>query len=175
MNKFFTCLCWLFVILWLFCGPVGAVEVGTRAPGFTLPSVQGEDVSLSDFAGQLVLLKMGTTWCPGCRALGEEIDTLASVLDERKVVVLDVFVQDTVPMIKSLLEGKDLYGRYHALLDDGSVHQGYSVYLIPRLLVVDENQVVRFDSAGQELSAAEIRGLIEKFSSEIKGGKQGPV
>ena len=169
MNKLQSCLCLLFVFLWLSPGFVGAVEVGARAPGFSLTSVEDKDVSLADFKGKPVLLKIGTTWCPGCKTLEKEIDTLAPELDEREVVVLDVFIQDSLPMIRNLLEGKDLYSRYHALLDDGTVHRQYSVYLIPRLLVMDENQVVRFDSAGQEVTASEIRSLLEEFALEQKG------
>ena len=169
MNKFQSCLCLLFVILWLSSGFAGAVEVGAKAPGFSLKSVEDKGVALDDFKGKLVLLKIGTTWCPGCKTLAEEIDTLVPVLDEREVVVLDVFVQDSMPMIRKLLEGKDLYSRYHALLDDGSVHRGYGVYLIPRLLVVDETQIVRFDSSGREVTANEIKSLLKEFTSEQKG------
>jgi len=32
--------------------PVGAVEVGDRAPDFTLPSTNGVDMSLKDFRGK---------------------------------------------------------------------------------------------------------------------------
>lgn len=32
------------------------LEEGTEAPSFTLPDIDGEQVSLSDFAGQTVLL-----------------------------------------------------------------------------------------------------------------------
>jgi hypothetical protein len=37
------------------------LEVGAQAPAFTLPSVAGETVSLSDFEGQIVLLNF---WSP---------------------------------------------------------------------------------------------------------------
>jgi cytochrome oxidase Cu insertion factor (SCO1/SenC/PrrC family) len=37
------------------------LEVGTEAPEFTLPDVDGEQVSLSDFDGQVVLLNF---WSP---------------------------------------------------------------------------------------------------------------
>ena len=37
------------------------LEVGTTAPEFTLPDVDGEQVSLSDFQGQVVLLNFWTS------------------------------------------------------------------------------------------------------------------
>ncbi|HEV8520003.1 MAG TPA: redoxin domain-containing protein, partial [Burkholderiales bacterium] len=33
-------------------GPAAAVEVGEPAPGFTMPSTMGGDISLSDFRGK---------------------------------------------------------------------------------------------------------------------------
>lgn len=170
MDKFLNRFCWFFVILLITAGHAAAVEVGAKAPGFSLTSVQEKSVALADFAGKIVLLKIGTTWCPGCTALGAEIDALVPFLDEREVAVLDVFVQDSVPMVEELLEGKKLYSRYSALMDDGSVYREYSVYLIPRLLVVDENQLVRFDSAGRGVAAEEIRSLIEDLKAEKGDG-----
>ena len=37
-------------------GEVGALEVGEAAPGFTLPSTTGSDISLSDFKGKRYVL-----------------------------------------------------------------------------------------------------------------------
>lgn len=153
-----------FVILW-FSSAVMAVEVGAQAPDFKLLSIQDKEVALSDFKGRLVLLKIGTTWCPGCKVLSHEIDKVDSLLKERDVVVLDIFIQDTNTMIEKALVGKTRSMTYHALVDDGEVHSGYSVYLIPRLLVVDAEQVVRFDSAGRDVSAEGIRAMVEEFAS----------
>ena len=59
----------LFVILVSFSSTAFAIEAGTPAPDFKLQSITGEEVRLSDFEGQLVLLKLATTWCPTCQQL----------------------------------------------------------------------------------------------------------
>lgn len=168
--KYYSCatLFSFFVILW-FSTSVMALEVGARAPDFTLLSIQDEEVSLSDFNGRLVLLKIGTTWCPGCKVLSREIGKVDSLLKERGVVVLDVFVQDTKVMVEKDQVGKTRSMTYHALVDNGRVHKGYSVYLIPRLLVVDAEQIVRYDSAGRDVSADEIRAMVEDFDPGQSG------
>ena len=156
------------VLLFLvFClAPVAAVaiEVGAPAPDFKLKSIEGQVVSLTDFKGRLVLLKLATTWCPTCKELSAEIVKVGEYLQEKDVVVLEVFVQDSPSMIKKYLADKNLPMTYHALLDDGQAYEAYNVYLIPRLLVIDADQVVRFESAGRNVIADDIRAMVEVFN-----------
>ncbi len=150
----------------------GAVEAGTQAPDFKLKSLQGEDVRLADFKGRLVLLKVATTWCPSCKQLSAEIDKVGEFLKDKDVVVLDVFVQDSPEMIKKYLGDAQPPMRFYALLDDGQVYDAYNVYLIPRLLLIDTEQVVRFESSGQIVLADDIMSLVEEYSRSTP--KSGP-
>jgi len=54
------------------------VEVGTRAPGFVATDMSGQQVSLSDLAGSVVLLNVWATWCAPCR---EEMPSMQSLHD----------------------------------------------------------------------------------------------
>lgn len=62
--------------------PFGAVEVGERAPGFTLPDALGREVSLDDLVaeGAVVLTFYRGSWCPYCnlqlKAYQEIVDEL---------------------------------------------------------------------------------------------------
>ena len=151
----------------LFClAPVtaAAIEVGAPAPDFMLKSVQGQDVSLSGFKGRLILLKLGTTWCPTCKQMSAEIAKIETLLKEKDVVLLEVFVQDSVAMIEKYLGKTEPAMTFHALLDDGQVYEAYNVYLIPRLLVIDAEQIVRFESAGRNVYADDIKAMVEAFN-----------
>ncbi len=156
-------------ILLLFCSlclaPVAAlaIETGARAPDFTLKSLQGQEVSLSDFKGRLVLLKLATTWCPTCKQLTGEIDKVGEFLNEKDVVVLEVFVQDSSAMVEKYLGDTPPPMTFHALLDDGQAYEAYNVYLIPRLLLVDAEQIIRFDSAGRNVFADDIKAMVDEF------------
>ena len=154
-----------FILLLLLSVPTfaGAVEIGKPAPGFTLPTLEGKSVSLADFKGKVVLLKLATTWCPSCSQLSRELAAIGEFLKEKDVVLLEVFLQDTPEMIARYLEGKRLPMQHYALIDDLQAYRGYGIYLIPRLLVVDREQKVRYDNgaAATILPAAEIRKLVE--------------
>jgi len=123
----------------------------------------GKATRLADFKGKVVLLKLATTWCPSCAQLSRELAAIGEFLGEKDVVLLEVFLQDTPEMIARHLEGKRLPMQHYALIDDLQAYRGYSIYLIPRLLVVDREQKVRYDNgaAATILPAAEIRKLVE--------------
>ena len=157
----------LFVILVSFSSTAFAIEAGAPAPDFKLQSITGEEVRLSDFEGQLVLLKLATTWCPTCQQLSGEISRASAVLAEHNVVFLDVFVQDSVATVEEYLEKIAYPMNFQALLDDGQVARSYNVYLIPRLLLVDAEQVVRFDSAGRSVSADDITAMVREHRPPV--------
>ncbi len=123
----------LFAIMVIFANPVGAIEAGEPAPDFTLKSIAGAEVSLSDFKGRLVLLKLATTWCPTCQQLSGEIARAGNDLAAGNVAFLEVFVKDSEATVARYVEGTAYPMTFHALLDDGQVYEAYNIYLIPRL------------------------------------------
>ena len=50
-----------------------AYEIGDTPANFTLPNLAGNDASLQDHLGEIIVLNFFTTWCPGCN---EEADHL---------------------------------------------------------------------------------------------------
>ena len=103
------------------------LEVGTKAPGFTLPDQNGEQKSLSDYKGQKVILyfypKDNTS---GCTKQACAFGDLYPQFREKGVVVLGVS-KDSVASHKRF---EEKYGLPFTLLSDvdKTVIQAYDVW-----------------------------------------------
>ena len=154
----------LFILLLLLGVPTfgRAVEVGQPAPDFTLETLEGKKVSLADFKGKVVVLKLATTWCPSCGQLSGELAAIGDFLKEKDAVLVEVFLQDTPEMIERYFKGKSFPMAHHVLVDDMQAYRAYNIYLIPRLLVIGRDQTVRYDNgaAATILPAAELRKIV---------------
>ncbi|ORJ62058.1 TlpA family protein disulfide reductase [Geothermobacter hydrogeniphilus] len=158
----------LTVLLCLGAVTASALEFGDPAPDFELPGLDGKTFRLSDHRGQIVILKLGTTWCPTCKQQSFELAEAAPFLKKNNIKVVEVFLQDTREMITEYLAKERHPEELIPLLDDGQVRQKYNVYLIPRLLVVNrEFQIVR---DGSLLTSQALQNLIRPM---LKKGDKG--
>jgi len=152
------------LLLWL---PVAAValDVGQQAPEFNLRDLSGKAVSLSDFKGRIVLLKLATTWCPTCHELSREISKTGDFLKKNNVVLLEVFIQDAPDKVEHYIKDFTAPMEHYALIDEGQVHEKYRVYMIPRFLVIDPGQAIFFDSLGRNVTAQDIERLVNEAAA----------
>lgn len=131
-----------------FYAPARAADL---APGFTLPSIDGTQVSLSQFKGNKpVLIEFFATWCHFCQALRPKMDEFRKSIPESKlaVVAIDVGSGDSFEKLKRY--EKDNPSPYTVLYDDGSkVTRAYGVEGIPHIVLVDKNGVIKYQ--GSEL------------------------
>lgn len=70
---------------------------------FTLHDVDGREIALSHFRGDVVLINFWATWCTPCRVEIPDFIGLYAKYHERGLVILGVSVDDPVPRLVSFV------------------------------------------------------------------------
>ena len=123
-----------------------APEVGAFAPGFNLPNTYGDNVTLTDYRGKVVLINFWATWCPPCR---QEMPSIHDRYQQHNgdLVVLAV---DYAEAAEDVVEFQNQLGlTFNVLLDSkGAVSALYKVQGYPTSVFVNEFGVIEFVHIG---------------------------
>ena len=123
---------------------VSLPAVGNRAPSFMLKDVRGNNVSLSDFKGKVVVIDFWTTWCAWCRETTEELEKLHNNYKDRGVVFLGIGMDSGSNAEKKVRNFAQKYGlTYLMLIDDGSASKSYQVNKIPTTYILDRDHIIK--------------------------------
>ena len=96
------------------------VGAGPMAPDFSLKDMLGNEVSLKQFRGKVVLLDFWATWCPPCRSSIPDLVKLYNENKKKGLVVLGISMDSRVRCNDERLKrfGKKLKINYPILRHD---------------------------------------------------------
>jgi peroxiredoxin len=127
-------------------GPTGVNE-GNLASGFTLEALDGTEVSLSEYRGNVVLINFWATWCPPCRAEIPDIQEAYQARENDGFVVLGVDVEEAREAVAPFVEAMGM--TYPVLLDEGGqVLKMYRAIGLPMSVILDQDGVIRVRHVG---------------------------
>jgi thiol-disulfide isomerase/thioredoxin len=113
-----------------------SVQVGTRAPDFTLTSLDGTTVDSESLKGNVVVLNFWATWCQPCMT---EIPELKEFAADSKVKVVGIALDENgMNAVKPFVENHGI--NYTVLLGDEDLFQRFNGLGIPYTLVLDRSQ-----------------------------------
>ena len=114
--------------------------LGSEAPDFVLKSVAGENLRLSEYRGEIVMLSFWATWCGDCRAQLEELGEMRDRYQDAGVELLAVSLDQNA---RQASEGSG-DATYPVLHDAaGEVGRMYDVTKMPVMVLIDRGGVVR--------------------------------
>ncbi|WP_445487178.1 peroxiredoxin family protein [Niallia sp. 03133] len=116
------------------------IEVGDKAPDFTLNNLAGKTIRLSDFQGKIVMLNFWATWCPPCK---KEMPIIQQFNKEKHedVVILAVNI-DGKEDVFDFVQNMQL--TFPILLDDkDKVNELYKIITIPTTFFIDEKGIIQ--------------------------------
>jgi thiol-disulfide isomerase/thioredoxin len=121
-------------------------ELNQKAPDFSLISLQGDKVKLTELRGKAVVLNFWATWCGPCRM---EMPLLQAYADEYQadLVILPINNDETPATIQKFVDELGL--RLDMVLDPGAkVTQAYRVRGFPTTIFIDKDGIIRFQHIG---------------------------
>lgn len=120
-----------------------AASVSGPAPNFTLKSLGGKNLKLSEMAGNVVLINFWASWCGPCREEMPLLNAMHNKYEPLGFTVLGVNVEEQAENARGFL--KDFPVDFPILLDDrNQVSKLYNVVAMPTTVVVDRDGNMRY-------------------------------
>ncbi len=135
--------------------------IGQKAPDFALKSSTGENLRLSEYRGEVVMLNFWATWCGPCRQEMPLLDDLYNRYERVGFKLLGVNIDDNsqraIDMMREL--GVDFPILFDATKD---VSKLYDVNAMPVTVILDREGNVRYVHKGYK------PGYEEKYLNEVR-------
>ncbi|MDX1479463.1 MAG: TlpA disulfide reductase family protein [Saprospiraceae bacterium] len=151
------------------------IAEGQPAPDFTYTSIDGEQVSFSDFKGKIVYLDVWATWCGPCKAEMPHAKKLKEkYADNPSVVFMYVSVDEDKEKWEKFLADDPEFTGVHLITGTGwesDLTDAYMIKGIPRYILVDQQGKIVSASAPRPSSGEKIEGMINELleAGEISG------
>jgi peroxiredoxin len=136
------------------------------APNFTLKSLDGTNVKLSELRGNVVLLNFWASWCGPCREEMPLLNKIHKKYEPLGFTVLGVNVEEQSDAAKKFIAQRPV--DFPILLDNkNKVSKLYDVIAMPTTVVIDRDGNMRFLHQGyQSGDEAEYRKMVKKLVRE---------
>lgn len=140
---------------------LGGLEIGAKAPNFSLKTLDGKQVELSDYKGKKVMLNFWATWCPPCKKEMPDMEKYTQQAGD-DVVVLAVNI-DPENDVQAFVEDNGI--TFTIPLDSQSaknpVNERYKILSIPTTYFIDKKGIIR----NKVISAMQLKDMERNINS----------
>lgn len=125
------------------------------APDFSLKTLKGENIKLSDFLGKIIIIDLMAADCQFCVYMMPALKEISQNYTDVVIISVDVYSYETEAYLQSFIDafkeqldidldwifGKD---------SDGSISADYLSYAegIPKLVIIDQNGNIYYSFSG---------------------------
>ena len=138
-----------------------ALDIGQKAPNFTLKSTAGENLNLVEQRGQIIIINFWASWCGPCRKEMPMLQSFYSKYNSLGVSVWGINVEQENQAGRDFLADLDL--TFPIFFDSkNTISADYQVEAMPTTVIVDRNGKVRYLFRGYK------DGYDKKYAKAIK-------
>ncbi|HEY2113565.1 MAG TPA: redoxin family protein [Candidatus Angelobacter sp.] len=112
------------------------------APEFEISTLQGQQVSLKQLAGRIVVMDFWATWCPPCRASVPELKELTKKYPVEKLTLISVSADKDDSAWREFVAKKKMdWAQYRDA--DHKVLDAFGIHSFPTYLVIDGDGAIK--------------------------------
>jgi peroxiredoxin len=148
-------------------GLIPAPQKGFLAPEFTLETMSGGEVTLSDLHGQVVIVNLWASWCGPCRLEMPAFKNVYEEYKDRGLVILAVnsTSQDTLSAVEEFVAEYQL--PFTILMDtNGTIARVYQVSALPTSVFIGRAGLISRVVVGGPRAESTLRAEIESLLAE---------
>src|SRR3984885_7109562 len=121
--------------------------VGKDAPDFVLKSMDGRNLRMSEYRGQVVLVNFWARWAGDSRQEMPALDRINTTYGRAGLVVLGVSIDEDLARAREFASAMKV--SYPILFDTGSdIGRDYQLQKMPMTILVDRAGIVRYSNVG---------------------------
>lgn len=140
-------------------GEIG-IKVGQIAPDFTLPDKDGNEISLSDYKDQYILIDFWASWCHYCRGENPELVSIYANYKEKGFEIIGVSIDtDKNNWISAINEDGIEFVQLSDLIGSvGPVPSLYGVISVPQMVLINPDGVILLTTS----KASDVQSYLEQ-------------
>jgi peroxiredoxin len=121
--------------------------VGKDAPDFVLKSIDGANLRLSEFRGQVVLVNFWARWAGDSRQEMPALNRINRTYERAGLVVLGISIDEDLRRSREFADSMKV--SYPLMFDPGSeIGRDYLLQKMPMTILIDRSGVVRYAHVG---------------------------
>lgn len=134
------------------------------APEFQLTTLQGQEISLAQVAGKVVVFDFWATWCPPCRESVPELKALTKKYPNDKLVLISVSADSDEEAWREFVAKKNMdWAQYRD--HDHKILEAFDVHAFPTYLVITGDGMIKQRIVGLNPQQTVVARLKETLNS----------
>ncbi|MEW6102946.1 MAG: TlpA disulfide reductase family protein [bacterium] len=135
-----------------------------NGPDFTLPTIDGETLTLSELSGKVIILDFWATWCPPCRMEIPDFIQLYSQYKDKGLLIIGLSLDESPDNVRQFKEKMGI--NYPIVMGNQKVTEDFGgIRGIPTTFIIDregniETKIVGYRS--KEVFEKEIDSLLKE-------------